>query len=147
MHAPCIQIPAKKSHMQPVTCKIFSLQFLSRPSPCVPFLSFDFPFLAYFLASLCVGSLPLPLGFDFLLSKTKVETDQKLIKSCYLFLKCLFIIDFYCLFLLFSSFLSFSFIFSLFSLAFIFLSLHLPFLLFSFISSINCYLFPFCQCQ
>lgn len=72
------------------------------------------------------------------------ETNQRLRKSCQLFLRCLFIIDVWCLYLSLSSFLSFSSNFSLIFFTSTFLSLHLLFLLFSFISLVKCQLLPLC---
>lgn len=99
--------------MQHITSKIFLLYMLFQYSPCAPFI---FVTCTMFACSLAC-SLSWSTIFSFAkLKLSKVETVQKLIKICKLFLICTFIIDFWCLFLSFSSFLSFS----LFSLYFSF---------------------------
>jgi len=40
IHIPCIHMPTRKLHMQPVICKIFLLKLLIQLYPCAPLLSF-----------------------------------------------------------------------------------------------------------
>jgi len=125
MHVPCIHIPARKLDMHPITCKIFLPKLLIQPSSCFPYLSFVLFFLPF-------------LSFSFLVQVLAFFTLLNLLGRWENNVYC-----FFDAFLsLMSPFSSFSLIFPIISLARKFVSLHLPFLLFSFIFIIKFQLMP-----
>ena len=132
MYASCIKSQHTKSHMHTVTCKSTTIfcpyLLLSKlPLEITCFSLLVICLLACSLSWSLISSLA-PLK----LSKLKIDQRLSIVSNVPFYHWCMLSLPLIFLF----SFI-FQFIFSLISLACIFLTLHLPFLLFSFISYIN----------